>query len=78
MASKKNKGARRGNAPDDERELYRKGLEGDASLGSAEHEDRRGGPTNAPHDQLDQEEGRPADSRASRHHTDLDPDASDR
>ena len=62
-------------AVDDERELYRKGLDGDASTTSGDRDDVRGGRTAAPHDQADQNEGVPADSHASRFHTDRDPDA---
>ncbi len=64
-----------GNTADDERELYRKGVEGDASTTSTDHDDTRGGRTAARHDQSDPNEGEPADSRASRFHTDRDPDA---
>jgi len=53
-----------GKTPDDERELYRKGLQGDASLTSAKHDDTRGGRTAAAHDQEDPHEGQAADSRA--------------
>lgn len=49
--------------PDDERELYRKGLRGDASTTSAAHDDTRGGRTAAGHDQLDQNEGRTPEAR---------------
>lgn len=77
MPSRKNDTNRpsTGTAPDDERELYRKGLEGDARTTSGDHDDTRGGPTAARHDQSDQNEGVPADSRASRFHSDRDPDA---
>lgn len=64
-----------GRTPDDERELYRKGIQGDDALTSPEHDDTRGGRTAAPHDQRDLDEGKPADSRASRFHTDQDPEA---
>jgi hypothetical protein len=77
MASRENDSNRpsTGRAPDDERELYRKGIQGDDALTSPEHDDTRGGRTTAPHDQRDLDEGKPADSRASRFHTDRDPEA---
>ena len=77
MASRKDNTNRPagGKTVDDERELYRKGLEGDASTTSGKHDDTRGGRTAARHDQADQNEGVPADSHASRFHTDRDPDA---
>ena len=77
MTSRKDKANRPDSSKvvDDERELYRKGLDGDSSMTSREHDDTRGGPTAARHDQADQNEGVPDDSHASRFHTDRDPDA---